>query len=115
LPLDDKRGLKLTTALYYTPTGRSIQAEGIVPDIIIEDIKIPVEDEDKKTPWFKLKESDLTGHLANGNGGAHKSAKKTKSGVEFKTPSPEKDYQLYEAYNLLRSIAIYEKRIKRSI
>ncbi|HSX21022.1 MAG TPA: S41 family peptidase, partial [Gammaproteobacteria bacterium] len=41
LPLKDQRGLKLTTALYYTPAGRSIQAKGIIPDIVVDNVSIP--------------------------------------------------------------------------
>jgi len=107
LPLDGKRGLKLTTALYYTPSGRSIQAKGITPDIIIEDLKIEKTDEDSEDEaWYKLKEADLKGHLANGNKKKGKKAKK----VEIKTPTASDDYQLYEAYNLLKSISILKTK-----
>lgn len=61
LPLDDDTALKLTTALYYTPLGRSIQAKGIEPDIIVLDHPI---NKNAKHPDDGLKESDLLGHLA---------------------------------------------------
>jgi carboxyl-terminal processing protease len=54
LPLGNNTGLKLTTARYYTPNGRSIQAQGIEPDIIVEN---GLESPDR------IKESDLAGHL----------------------------------------------------
>ena len=41
LPLDGKTGIKLTTALYYTPSGTSIQAKGIIPDIVVEELDVP--------------------------------------------------------------------------
>lgn len=71
LPLKgkDNRGLKLTTALYYTPSGRSIQATGITPDIIVENISIPAIDlKDKDSDLIAIKESDLQGHLLRDNG-----------------------------------------------
>ncbi|HEY6610705.1 MAG TPA: S41 family peptidase, partial [Pseudomonas sp.] len=66
LPLTNDRALKLTTALYYTPNGRSIQAQGIVPDIVVERGTVTRDD----SPAQGIKEADLPGHLGNGNGGA---------------------------------------------
>ena len=63
LPLSDGSGLRLTTARYYTPSGRSIQASGITPDIEIEFVP-PVEKEEKERPQF-LREKDLKGHMTN--------------------------------------------------
>ncbi len=63
LPLKGNRGLKLTTALYYTPSGKSIQATGITPDIIVDDLM--VKSRDKK--FSDISEADLKAHLANGN------------------------------------------------
>lgn len=69
LPLDEKTAVKLTTARYFTPAGRSIQAKGIEPDIIIEDFEIKKtkkeSDDEKVVP---LSEADLSGHLSNPNG-----------------------------------------------
>ncbi|MFI4938027.1 MAG: S41 family peptidase, partial [Candidatus Berkiellales bacterium] len=68
LPLKDNHGLKLTTALYFTPSGRSIQAEGIIPDIEIPDLKL-AENKAEQTldAEFNIRESDLEGHLSNGS------------------------------------------------
>lgn len=96
LPLDEEYGLKLTTARYYTPNGRSIQALGIVPDIEVE--KATVKEEESR-PTFK--EADLTGHLSNENGDK-KSTAKTASAQEL----VRKDFQLREALNLLKGINI---------
>jgi carboxyl-terminal processing protease len=61
IPLQKGDGLKLTTALYYTPSGRSIQAKGITPDIIVEFAKKPTAPEKKKMP--EIHEADLEGHM----------------------------------------------------
>ncbi|HQZ88022.1 MAG TPA: S41 family peptidase [Gammaproteobacteria bacterium] len=66
LPLKDNRGLKLTTALYYTPAGRSIQATGIVPDILVQNLKIPAPEKNDLNALL-FREADLQRHLENGN------------------------------------------------
>ena len=94
---DSERGLKLTTALYYTPNGRSIQAEGIVPDIKVDDASITrVEDNDA------YREADLKGHLDN----TGKKDSKDKSGNnDPKQASLEdSDFQLSQALNILKSL-----------
>lgn len=103
LPLDDKRGIKLTTALYYTPTGRSIQAEGIMPDIIVKDIKFPLPKKVDNQIDF-LKEADLKGHLKND----HKTKEDKKQSASDEKLLHE-DYQLYEALNLLKGLALLKK------
>lgn len=99
LPLNNDRALKLTTALYYTPNGRSIQAQGIVPDIEVARAKVTRE-QDSET----FKEADLAGHLGNGNGGADKpSSGKAKSNQ----PRPQDDdFQLSQALNLLKGLNV---------
>lgn len=99
LPLTQERALKLTTALYYTPDGRSIQAQGIKPDILVEDAEITLR---KDGPQF-LKESDLSGHLDNGNGEKNGDANVSDEHLA------ERDYQLYEAVNLLKALVIVRK------
>jgi len=116
LPLGKKRGIKITTALYYTPAGRSIQAKGIVPDIVVEDIKVPNK-KDKGTNILNISEADLEGHLANGNNKNSKkaNAKKTKKDKKSKDDDSSsvgliyKDYQLYQALNILKGITVFEK------
>ena len=64
LPLDDNSALRLTTARYFTPKGRSIQATGIVPDIVIENIVLQDgKPDERKRP--SLREENLPGHLNN--------------------------------------------------
>jgi len=103
LPMSNQAALKLTTALYYTPSGRSIQAEGIKPDIILDKVEVAIVDVDDDDP-HSLKEADLSRHLSNGNqktttGEAEKQAKDTKS-------MASSDYELYEALNLLKGLAL---------
>lgn len=64
IPLADGSGLKLTVALYYTPNGSSIQAEGIVPDV--EVVFEPPRADEKESPRLLLREQDLNRHLENG-------------------------------------------------
>ena len=98
LPLNNDRALKLTTALYYTPKGRSIQAQGIVPDIVVERAKISQED-----GVSGIKEADLAGHLGNGNGGPDKRGKADK---DQKPRMQDEDYQINQAVNLLKGINV---------
>lgn len=65
MPLGDGSGVKLTIALYYTPNGRSIQAEGIVPDIVYPFVPPST---DKKETFLEFREEDLSKHLENPNG-----------------------------------------------
>ncbi|MFG5863887.1 S41 family peptidase [Metapseudomonas sp. CR1201] len=98
LPLNNDRALKLTTALYYTPNGRSIQAQGIVPDIEVARAKVTREQDSES-----FKEADLAGHLGNGNGGADRPSSSKKSAE----PRPQDDdFQLSQALNLLKGLNI---------
>jgi carboxyl-terminal processing protease len=63
LPLSDGSGLRLTTAKYYTPSGRSIQSSGIMPDIELE--FIPIEEDNGEKPRRFVREEDLEGHMRN--------------------------------------------------
>ena len=106
LPLNNDKAIKLTTALYFTPNGRSIQAEGIVPDIYVARSKVT---KIKRNP-FRVKEKDLPNHLANGNGDAEtESSSDSASTTDSKTDTIDlatTDYQLNEALNLLKGINI---------
>lgn len=105
LPLQSEHGLKLTTALYFTPSGRSIQAKGIVPDIVIPELQMPEQKEDNS--WAQFKERDLQGHLETPKDAQNK----PKASSETSEPSAEKplylrDYQLNQALNLLKGLAL---------
>ena len=93
LPINDTRAVKLTTALYYTPNGRLIQAEGIVPDIVVERAEVKSVESSRRT-----KESDLQGSLSGGD------LADTQSESEALTALRNSDNQLYEALTLLRGI-----------
>jgi carboxyl-terminal processing protease len=119
LPLGNNTAIKLTTARYYTPSGRSIQAKGIVPDIIVEDPSTAASD-----AAFRLREADLDRHLSNDQAPENKttdsttgkpSAKpvpKQKEGDAPKTEPSEfgskNDYQLNQAVNLLKGMSILQ-------
>jgi carboxyl-terminal processing protease len=111
LPMNDDAALKLTTARYFTPSGRSIQAAGIDPDIVIKNIRVNREDNSNAG---QIKESDLSGHLGNGNKDDNEADKKSVNKTKKKDDKPslaETDYQLYEALNVLKGLAIHMKKV----
>lgn len=109
LPLSSGTALKLTTARYYTPSGRSIQAEGIVPDIELQSLKVSSVERSIEP----LKESDLTGHLQNGNRKPAPAKGKPEDGKDGEDEdSLIDDYQLYEALNMLKGMAILQSRMQ---
>ena len=97
LPLNNDRALKLTTALYFTPNGRSIQAQGIVPDIEVARAKVT-----REVGGVEVKEADLAGHLGNGNGGADRPSR---GDAPVSRPQDD-DYQLSQALNLLKGLNV---------
>ncbi len=105
IPLEDGAALKLTTAKYYTPNGRSIQAEGIKPDIIVKYVK-PLED--KETSDEFVRERDLKGHIKS---------KKENDTNKDNTAKEEQDIlmrdnQLKSALDIIKSWDIMKKNIK---
>ncbi|MDJ0881913.1 MAG: S41 family peptidase [Gammaproteobacteria bacterium] len=99
--------VKLTTARYYTPNGRSIQAEGIKPDIVLRDIEVSENDQSKT-----VSEKDLSGHLSNpvnGEDGALQDDASEESSEDDVEKLSETDYQLFEALNLLKGLTIASK------
>jgi carboxyl-terminal processing protease len=105
IPVSDTAAVKLTTARYYTPSGRSIQAEGIAPDIKLENVTVS-KVEKVQDP---IKESNLSGHLENGNGAKAEEGASSKSDQDQESLA-DKDYQLGEALNLLKGLAILANR-----
>jgi carboxyl-terminal processing protease len=111
LPLGEDRAIKLTTSLYYTPSGRSIQAQGIEPDIIVEEAFVTR----RSRNLAQYSESDLPGHLSNGNGDedgdgdndSRTTSNNTKAMAEALISAEEvlvSDYPLNEALNVLKGI-----------
>jgi carboxyl-terminal processing protease len=101
LPLKSDAAIKLTTARYFTPSGRSIQAEGIEPDIKLKPLEVTKVEDNGIEP---LKEADLSGHLENGNGDS-KTGKDSKKDTDEEALA-KKDYQLYESLNILKGMSI---------
>jgi len=112
MPMSNGAALKITTARYFTPSGRSIQAEGIEPDIIVEQLQISKKEDSKIQ---RLREADLRDHLENGNGKKSADSKKgDKDSAKKEDDADEKDklkndYQLNEALNLLKGVYIVEQ------
>jgi len=104
LPLSDSRAVKLTTALYFTPNGRSIQAQGIEPDILVERAKVTTLENNRR-----ISESDLTGHLDNGNGESN--GDKPADAREAAKKLQSRDNQLYEALTLLKGLNVLGMRV----
>lgn len=112
IPLSDDSGLRLTTARYFTPKGRSIQAKGITPDIVVEMVELPKEPAAKKD-GMHLREKDLENHFEGegkpGAAGDTKDIKKEEKKDEKKDERTQKleenlknDYQAMRALDLLK-------------
>jgi len=119
VPMKDGAGLKLTTALYYTPKGRSIQAKGIIPDVIVENGELKTVAEDKREDFH---EQDLDNHLGNGKEmpAPEKGATEKKENSEKKARPAQhampgfegdvkKDFQLVRALDLLKSWEVLQR------
>lgn len=96
MPLGNGEGLKLTTALYYTPNGRSIQAQGIKPDVDVVRGRLEVAESRRE-----IRESDLEGHL---------SAQQTPRDRQEMAERLLNDYQLSEALNLLKALNVVDRQ-----
>jgi carboxyl-terminal processing protease len=120
LPLDDSSALRLTTARYFTPKGRSIQAMGIVPDIIVESAP-PQEGkvDDKKRP--SLREENLPGHLQNQQQTPNPPPQDQWDNKEKEIPSSaptgddsiDNDVQLKRALDLLKSWDVFKQLVQK--
>jgi len=106
LPMNNGDAIKLTTARYYTPSGRSIQATGIQPDIELHSLALAKKG---KLGLDPIKESQLAGHLKNGNA-RDDEQQLARDLSKKKATLAETDYPLFEALNLLKSLAIISQR-----
>ncbi|MDF3031954.1 MAG: peptidase [Moraxellaceae bacterium] len=102
LPLTAGKGIKLTTARYYTPSGRSIQAAGIKPDIVVPLAKVELLD-----GGDIFHEADLQGHLSSEAVAAEQAAAGKKGDEKALI---ERDYQMAEAINLLKAAALLKQK-----
>lgn len=100
IPLDETHAIKMTTARYYTPDGRSIQARGIEPDITVRPATLT---ELEGGPFFS--EASLTGHLENGDGDIKPEDRQAPANSEI-----DRDYQLRSALNLLKGMGILSRK-----
>ena len=106
LPLGNGTAIKLTTARYFTPSGQSIQAKGITPDIIVEDATI----ETKQSSPLMRKEADLKNRLDNPQGGDGSEAQEVETTDASASSDEPADYQLGQALNLLKGLQILSSR-----
>ncbi len=109
LPLNNSTAIKLTTARYYTPSGRSIQAKGIEPDIVVE--------ETANGSSRRIREADLQGHLGNDRDAEAEAAGEAGGAGEAEEPAPVRfemggkdDYQLGQAINLLKGLQVVQNK-----
>ena len=115
MPLPGNGAMRLTTARYYTPSGRSIQSKGIDPDVLVEQAKI-----ESLKPRLKRREADLRGALRNtdeADSDGYKALSSKKS-TDGKTRAENKDgvsqdYQLARALDLLRGLSLYSGQLGR--
>ena len=106
LPLETESALKLTTARYYTPNGRSIQASGITPDIVIDRVKIEALETSNNT----IKEANLARHLENDTENETSENSDAEAEKKASVPLAKRDYALYEALNVLKGLIILNKQ-----
>ena len=103
IPLRDYGAMRITTARYYTPSGRSIQAKGIEPDIEVKPAKI----EELESYALNISEAELKNALKNDSEEGRNQEKKTKKSEEDLA-----DYQLTRALDLVKALALYSKSEK---
>ncbi len=116
IPLGSNGALRLTTARYYTPSGRSIQAKGIEPEVVVEE-ELPDELKQKAEVQGTRGEANLRGHLKGveeeEEGMAAESEEETSGSSSYVPPEKEKDTQLNFALDLLRGIKSVDTEAKK--
>lgn len=98
IPMPQGDAIKLTTALYYTPSGHSIQAEGIQPDITVLPLRLA---NSQTTDIGMIKESNLEGHLSNTS-----PTPQSADGNAMDQQLATRDFQLYQALNVLKGLSL---------
>jgi carboxyl-terminal processing protease len=110
IPLGSSGALRLTTARYYTPSGRSIQAKGIEPEVVVVE-ELP--DELKKTAANSVGEVNLRGHLKGEDESADNSTQEEGGSSSYVPPEEDKDTQLQYALDLLRGTKSVASDVKK--
>ena len=101
IPLSDNSGLRLTTARYFTPSGRSIQAKGITPDIVVEKVELAASE---KKDAMHIREKDLENHFESEDKSVPEGQKSEKSEKSEKLPPYKTDEQIKGDYQVLRAL-----------
>lgn len=101
-PITQDKAIKLTTALYYTPKGRSIQAQGIMPDINVERVRVTA-----IKGRTHVSEAELSGHLSNTKSKEFSRKDRLEEQKKAENSLQNQDNQLYEAVNLLKGLSIF--------
>ncbi len=109
IPVSSKGAIRLTTARYFTPSGKSIQAKGIDPDIFVPQSKIEIIENNNLR-----KESNLRGHLDEKKTNTTNQTKNDKNALAEEEDKSKDDYQLNRALDLLKSISVYDTLKKAS-
>ncbi len=113
LPLDDTHAIKLTTALYHTPSGRLIQNKGITPDIRVSNLQIAGDKVDNAA-MAPIREFELKGHLPGSVQSPEGAAASQENAQRASLELARSDYQLYEAIDVLNTINTLAKINKKS-
>lgn len=106
IPLSDGAGLKMTTALYFTPSGRSIQATGITPDVVVQMVYAEDNDAAESPVSRQTREVDLNNHIAGQNSGNQPPADQEPLTGEIARRLKD-DNQLQAAFDILKSLVLY--------
>lgn len=112
IPIDNSTAIKLTTSLYFTPAGRKIQAVGIEPDIVAENLQVSKKGAEEAAEYEPIRESSLAAHIGGDETAAESTAEQDSWVSEYKPKTQKEkvlaqdDHQLYEALQILKSLAM---------
>ncbi|MEE3003586.1 MAG: S41 family peptidase [Pseudomonadota bacterium] len=108
IPIDYESAIKLTTSLYYTPNGTSIQANGIIPDVFAPYTKMPKQEQRNNIEkvFEELNESNLSGHLTANSNLNQDNTSKILARKEEQAKLAYDDFQLYQALNLVDAMIV---------
>ncbi len=109
LPLDDSQAIRLTTARYYTPNGRSIQATGITPDIVVDN-KIAAKEGEKEGEDFSVREENLRGHFEQRDEGVEEEQEPALTGeIDIaRDPQLSRAVELLKSWNVFKTVVAHQ-------